>query len=434
VPFFLFVLGSDCTHFFRFCGVLRSHPSLKTVRSIDLKEFGKFFLVQEYIHGKSLEEEVGHGRRLNEKQVLNLLEEILEVLKFVHDRDAIHLDLKLANVMRRQLDGKVVLIDFGGAKQTSALQITSDGNTKLTICVGTLGYMPSEQAKGRPRPASDVYAVGRIAIRLLTGKEPYTIPENPHTGELLWQGLVSEISQDFVKVINKMISDHFKDRYKDASEVLKAVQNLKAKIQPNIPFNPPVNFPSPNTPKVPLKPNPISPNRNIQKNSIQWATDLLGFPWKHQIDSLGLGWLGLSLNFPLYLILYSLGYFVLGLLGYGLMATGVTGATQFALGLILFLVLGVSVCGAIPGLRVYLYMMAIWPVLIAWQSPSPSTIILAILLFILIFPWSLIVALGKESWKFNNQFIKEILVRSLLALPGIVAGLGLGILLALLRR
>ncbi|MEG3860147.1 hypothetical protein [Microcoleus sp. herbarium12] len=229
-----------------------------------------------------------------------------------------------------------------------------------------------------------------------------------------------------------MISYNFKDRYKDASEVLKAVQNLKAKIQPNIPFNPPVNFPSPNTPKVPLKPNPISPNRNIQKNSIQWATDLLGFPWKHQTDSLGLGF---SLNFPLYLILYSLGYFVLGFLGYGLMAIGYT---QFALGFILFLVLGVSVCGAIPGFRECLYIggfvMAISPVSIAWQFPSPSSIILAILLFVLIFPWSFIVALGKESWKFNNQFIKEILLRSLLALPGIFAGLGLGILLALLRR
>lgn len=107
------------------------------------------------------------------------------MLKFVHVQDAIHLDLKLVNVMRRQLDGKVVLIDFGGAKQTSALQITSDGNRKLTVCVGTKGYMPPEQAQGQPRPASDVYAVGRIAIRLLTGKEPYTIPENPHTEELL---------------------------------------------------------------------------------------------------------------------------------------------------------------------------------------------------------------------------------------------------------
>jgi len=308
--------------------------------------------------------------------------------------------------------------------------------------------MPSEQAQGRPRPASDVYAVGKIAIRLLTGREPDVIPENPHTGELLWQGLASEISQDFVRVINKMISYHFKDRYKDASEVLKAVLNLKAKIQPNMPFPPPGNispflpgqaFPLPKvvppqvavTPKVPLKPRVKSPNLNVEKNKIQWAVDLLGFPWEHQTKEVSPNF---SLNFPLYLILYSLGYSVLGFIGYGFMAIG---ATQFSIGFILFLVLGISICGAIPDFRQYVYMMglcvALFLGMIAWYIRSPINVILAILLIVLIFIWCFVVTLGNEDWKFDNLFRQEILVRSLLALPGIFAGLGLGMLLTLLH-
>jgi hypothetical protein len=188
----------------------------------------------------------------------------------------------------------------------------------------------------------------------------------------------------------------------------------------------------PNTPKVP-KSNPRSPNRNIQ-----WAIDLIGFPWenqwKHQINSLGLDF---SLNFPLYLLLYSLGYFVLGFVAYGFVAIG---AKQFSIGLMLFLILGSSICGAIPDLRGYIVLISLiilsFPYM-AFATPGPLSLgssIVLVILFVLLLTWSFVVTLGKESWKLNNLFMKEILVRSLLALPGIFSGLGIAMLLTILRR
>jgi serine/threonine protein kinase len=274
-------------------GKLGHHPQIPSLYEF-FEEGGEFFFVQEYVQGKDLRsEEIKDGIKLSEQKVLALLEEILEVLQFIHERDAIHLDLKPENIMRRKLDGKIVLIDFGGAKQTSALEVRPGGNTVMTVTVGTSGYMPSEQSQQKPRPASDVYAVGKIAIQALTGRHPYHIPEDAHTDEVLWRGLASGVNPDFAKVLDKMISYQFKDRYKNAEEALKAVRELKAKNQPilltpnfnfdpNIAFSPRPNFSppifgKPNLPFPPAPNNPIAqtPKKNVGKLQKKSASEVI---------------------------------------------------------------------------------------------------------------------------------------------------------------
>lgn len=117
--------------------------------------------------------------------------------------------------MRRQQDGKIVLIDFGAVKDITALGTDSQGNTDVTVSIGSPGYMPSEQARGKPRLSSDVYAVGMIGIQALTGIAPDSLQEDANTGEILWRDRV-QVSDAFAEILQNMVFYHFSQRYKSA--------------------------------------------------------------------------------------------------------------------------------------------------------------------------------------------------------------------------
>ena len=89
--------------------------------------------------------------------------------------------------MRRRSDRKIILIDFGAVKEIGVLTINKKGLTSLTKAVGTPGYMPSEQSNGKPKLSSDIYAVGMVGIKALTGKNPENLPVNQETGNIIWQ-------------------------------------------------------------------------------------------------------------------------------------------------------------------------------------------------------------------------------------------------------
>ncbi|PHM10877.1 serine/threonine protein kinase [Nostoc sp. 'Peltigera malacea cyanobiont' DB3992] len=181
-------------------------------------EDGDFYLVQEFIDGHALTQEIVPGQRLNENTVVNLLKDILEVLAFVHQHDIIHRDIKPQNLMRRYCDQKIVLIDFGSIKKIGAL------GAGLTIAVGTPGYMPSEQAKGKPKLCSDIYAVGMIGIQALTGLIPEQLPEDPSTGEVIWRDK-AEVSDTLANILDTMVRDRYNQRYQSATEALQALNS-----------------------------------------------------------------------------------------------------------------------------------------------------------------------------------------------------------------
>nr|MDZ8072291.1 serine/threonine-protein kinase [Nostoc sp. DedQUE01] len=179
-------------------------------------EGGDFYLVQEYVDGHPLTQEIIPGQRMSENAVLNLLKDILEVLVFVHEHNIIHRDIKPQNLMRRHSDGKIVLIDFGSIKKIGAL------GAGLTVVVGTPGYMPSEQAKGKPKLSSDIYAVGMIGIQALTGLIPDQLQEDPNTGEVIWRHH-TQVSDGFADILDRMVCDRHSQRYQSAPEALEAL-------------------------------------------------------------------------------------------------------------------------------------------------------------------------------------------------------------------
>ena len=181
----------------------------------------EFYLVQEYIEGHTLAEELISSKRWSESQVIQLLQEVLEILEFVHRQGVIHRDIKPDNIIRRASDNKLVLVDFGAVKQLRTQLVTVGGQPSATVVIGTPGYMPTEQGQGKPRPNSDIYSLGIIAIQALTGLSPTELQEDPETGEIIWRHSVT-VNHRLAAVLTKMVRYHFKDRYLNATQALQA--------------------------------------------------------------------------------------------------------------------------------------------------------------------------------------------------------------------
>ncbi|MHC5820798.1 MAG: protein kinase domain-containing protein [Nostoc sp.] len=224
----------------------------------------EFYLVQEYIEGHTLAEELIPGKRWSESRVFQLLQEVLEILEFVHRQGVIHRDIKPDNIIRRASDHKLVLVDFGAVKQLRTQLVTVGGQPSATVVIGTPGYMPTEQGQGKPRPNSDIYSLGIIAIQALTGLSATELQEDPETGEIIWQQSVT-VNYRLAAVLSKMVHYHFKDRYQNATEALQA---CKDSINP---------IPALSTPQVSrlqtvavAPANPVKPTHKDSSKSDPW--------------------------------------------------------------------------------------------------------------------------------------------------------------------
>ncbi|MBD2610094.1 serine/threonine protein kinase [Nostoc punctiforme FACHB-252] len=190
----------------------------------------EFFLVQDFIEGHTLKAELPPNGRWTEDGVIQLLKQILDILQFIHSHNVIHRDIKPDNIIRRQQDGKLVLIDFGAVKQMQTQLLTVSGHSGASIIIGTPGYMSTEQGQGKPRPNSDIYSLGIIAIQALTGLHPTNFEEDSDTGEISWQHQAN-VSSELALIISKMVLHHFKQRYQSAAEVLRILEHLDRKVE-----------------------------------------------------------------------------------------------------------------------------------------------------------------------------------------------------------
>jgi len=201
------------------------------------QEGEEFYLVQEFADGTDLTQEIGNGKRSPEAVAIALLKEVLEILVYVHDRKVVHRDIKPANLIRRKCDRKIVLIDFGAVKEIGGLAVDPQGNTNLTIAIGSSGYMPIEQLNGKPRFSSDIYALGMMSIQAITGAEPRLFAEHPDTAELVWRDRLSQgsYSPQFLDILDKMVRYDFRQRYQTVSEVLNAIAMLPSATEQALP-------------------------------------------------------------------------------------------------------------------------------------------------------------------------------------------------------
>ncbi|MBD2203036.1 serine/threonine protein kinase [Calothrix sp. FACHB-1219] len=204
-------------------GELGSHPQIPML--LDYFEIkGEFYLVQEYIRGSTLAREVKKSGTKSEAAVKQFLQELLPVLKYLHQHGVIHRDIKPHNLLRCEDDERIVLIDFGAVKQELVnAEQNSIHRQATTNFVGTMGYAPPEQFSLTPVYASDIYALGVTCIYLLTGKSPLELSYDHDTGEISWQKEV-KVSDSFAQILGKMVKISLKERFKSAQEVLRALE------------------------------------------------------------------------------------------------------------------------------------------------------------------------------------------------------------------
>lgn len=204
---------------------LGNHNRIPTLLDA-FEDNGEFYLVQEYIEGESLED-LFKQRTFSEADILDLLKDVLPTLAFIHQEQVVHRDIKPSNLIRRQADGKIVLIDFGAVKEITTEFYTGESE-QFTISIGTQGYAAPEQMAGRPRYSSDLYSLGMTVIRGLTGKSPTEIPENPHTGEIQWPAEAPDVSPETTAFLQKLTQVSVYRRYASANEAIAALAQPQA--------------------------------------------------------------------------------------------------------------------------------------------------------------------------------------------------------------
>ena len=188
-------------------------------------EEDKFYLVQEWIEGQTLAQKWSSTGNLNAEQVIGILVEILPVLDYIHERRIVHRDIKPENIILRDRDLIPVLIDFGAVKEAMATVVHPKNSSAFSVSIGTPGYMPSEQAAGRPVYSSDLYSLGLTAIFLLTGKSPQDLEVNHSTGEIIWQKHAPNLDEKLTAILDKAIRFHPRDRFSSAREMLAVLQS-----------------------------------------------------------------------------------------------------------------------------------------------------------------------------------------------------------------
>ena len=191
-------------------------PQIPTLYAYFVED-DQFYLVQEYIEGKSLAD-LG---QLSVEEVSRIITSLLKTLQYVHGQKIIHRDLKPDNIIIRHDTGEPVLIDFGAVKETMATIVLSSNSIASSVVIGTKGFMPPEQSMGRTVYASDLFALGLTIIYSLTGKYPIEFPCDSLTGELQWQQYVSGLDRSLQSVLEKAIKMDLNNRYSTADSMYK---------------------------------------------------------------------------------------------------------------------------------------------------------------------------------------------------------------------
>ena len=187
------------------------------------EENQELYLVQEYIAGKTLREELDGQQPWDESQAILFLQEMLQIVEFIHSQQIIHRDIKPENIIRRTLDRKLCLIDFGAVEQSCY-----DRKQRSSTIIHSRGYSPKEQLDGIPELNSDIYALGMTCIEALTGAKPESSAQLGETGtqKISWSGS-SRIRPEFKSILDKMVCIDSQNRYSSAVCVMQALDALK---------------------------------------------------------------------------------------------------------------------------------------------------------------------------------------------------------------
>jgi WD40 repeat protein len=202
---------------------LGKHPQIPSLLDY-FEQDGYQYLIQEFVDGNNLAQELATEGAFREPQIRQLLMDVLPVLQFIHEHQVIHRDIKPANIIRRSADHTLFLVDLGAAKHTMGTALVITGTV-----IGSAEYIAPEQARGKAVFASDLYSLGTTCIHLLTELSPFDLFDGSDD-RWVWQTLVKHPVSDSLKyTLNKMLHHATKRRYRSVDEVLTDLKAARVK-------------------------------------------------------------------------------------------------------------------------------------------------------------------------------------------------------------
>lgn len=201
----------------RLLGELGQHPQIPAL--LDYFTENKYlYLIQEFIDGTNLAKVVEQESSFSEAQIWQLLNDLLPVLKFIHDNQIIHRDIKPENIIRRNYDQRLFLINFSAAKRVTIID-----SLKTETSIGSAEYVAPEQAKGKAVFASDLYSLGVTCIYLLTGISPFDLFDTANDCWVWRQYIIGEVSDRISDILDKLLQNAVNCRFQSADEVMEAL-------------------------------------------------------------------------------------------------------------------------------------------------------------------------------------------------------------------
>lgn len=231
------VVEQFCQEALQLCE-LGSHSQIPQLFDF-FEQDGCFYLVQEWIDGQNLEQELSESSPFNETEIRQLLHKLLPVLQFMHDHQVIHRDIKPANIIRQCFDRQLVLVDFGAAKCLTATELAHTGTM-----TGSAEYTAPEQLKGKAVLSSDLYSLGVTCLHLLTQQSLFALFDSSED-VWRWREFLDEpVSESLGCILDKLLLPATRRRYQSATEVIEDLNNVgnllsSEQRSPHL-FNPPL--------------------------------------------------------------------------------------------------------------------------------------------------------------------------------------------------
>ena len=205
-----------------------SHPGIVPIFRAD-EALGIAFFVMAYVQGESLAEHIRGGEKLVPTEAARILREVSQALAYAHVHGVVHRDVKPENILLERGSGRVMVTDFGIAR------VSEERGTSLTqtgAVMGTVYYMSPEQAAGEPVDGrSDLYAVGVLGYRLLTGRLPFegaasaVIVAHVTRKAKPMRDLAPDAPEWLVNVVDRCLSKEPMDRYADGDALASAISS-----------------------------------------------------------------------------------------------------------------------------------------------------------------------------------------------------------------
>ena len=209
------------------------HPNIPKLLAYFVTPDDRQYLVQEFIDGQNLKDELAQHGNFSAVQIRELLTTTLSTLEYIHQLGFIHRDIKPENIIRRIDNRQLYLVDFGAAKLATMNQPQLQGTT-----IGTPEFMAPEQGWGRSFPSSDLYSLGVTCLNLLTGISPFNLFDD-NLGAWIWQdNLATPIEPPLATIIDKLIHPKPIDRYQAVQEVIDALKAINPAVNSSQPITP----------------------------------------------------------------------------------------------------------------------------------------------------------------------------------------------------